>query len=150
MFRDGVARLFVFRVGGERFAVPLADVDEVVDGQPIQRVPDSNATVLGVASIRGVLLTVYDPRPLLSVDGAVDTAMLLFARGGKRVALAIDDVYDPITVAEHDLLPTPSGIESEGIVIGVVRRESTLTAVLDTDALFRAAMEGLEGEGKRK
>jgi len=69
---------------------------------------------------------------------------------GKRVALAIDDVYDPITVAEHDLLPTPSGIESEGIVIGVVRRELTLTAVLDTDALFRAAMEGLEGEGKRK
>lgn len=150
MLRDGVARLFVFRVGRERFAVPLSDVDEVVDAQPIQRVPDSNARTLGVASVRGVLLTVYDPRPLLSVDGAVDAALLLFARGGKRVALAIDDVFDPMVVAEHDLLPTPSGIESEGIVIGVVRRESILTAVLDTDALFRAAMENSEGERERK
>ena len=150
MFRDGVARLFVFRVGGERFAVPLSDVDEVVDAQPIQRVPDSNATVLGVASVRGVLLTVYDPRPLLSVNGAVDAALLLFVRGGKRVALAIDDVFDPVVVAEGELLPAPSGIDSEGIVIGVVRRESTLTAVLDTDALFRAAMDRLEGEGERK
>src|SRR4051794_8525084 len=100
MFRDGVARLLVFRVGHEQFAVPLSDVDEVIDGQPIQRVPDSSATVLGVASVRGVLLTVYDPRPLLMVDGSVDAAMLLFVRRNKRVALAIDDVFDPMIVAE--------------------------------------------------
>lgn len=150
MFRDGLARLLVFRVGNERFGVPLSDVDEVVDGQTIQRVPDAAVPVLGIASIRGVLVTVYDPRPLLLVDGAVDAAMLLFARGDRRVALAIDDVFDPVIVAEGELLPVPSGMESDGIVIGVVRRESTLTAVLDTNALFRAAMEvpNANGEGK--
>jgi purine-binding chemotaxis protein CheW len=150
MFRDGVVRLLVFRVGDERFAVPLSDVDEVVEAQPVQRVPDSPPTVLGVASIRGALLTVYDPRPVLMVDGSVDAAMLLFVRGGRRVALAIDDVFDPVMVSERELLPTPSGAESDGIVIGVVRRESTLTAVLDTDALFRAAIDGPEGERERK
>jgi len=150
MFRDGVARLLVFRVGGERFAVPLSDVDEVIDAQPIQRVPDSTATVLGVSSVRGVLLTVYDPRPVLMVDGSVDAAMLLFARKGGRVALAIDDVFDPVLVAEGELLPTPSGVESDDIVIGVVRRESTLTAVLDTDALLRAAIDGPEVKGETK
>jgi len=150
MFRDGLARLLVFRVGNERFGVPLSDVDEVVDAQTIQRVPDAAAAVLGVASIRGVLVTVYDPRPLLLVDGAVDGAMLLFARGDRRAALAIDDVFDPVIVAEGELLPVPSGMESDGIVIGVVRRESTLTAVLDTNALFRVAMEvpNANGEGK--
>jgi chemotaxis signal transduction protein len=137
-------------VGNERFGVPLSDVDEVVDAQTIQRVPDAAAAVLGVASIRGMLVTVYDPRPLLFVDGAVDAAMLLFARGDRRVALAIDDVFDPVIFAEGELLPVPSGMESDGIVIGVVRRESTLTAVLDTNALFRAAMEvpNANGEGK--
>ena len=150
MSRDGAARLLVFRVGGERFAVPLSDVDEVIDAQPIQRVPDSPSTVLGVVSVRGVLITVYDPRPLLMVDGSVDAAMLLFVKGGRRVALAIDDVFDPVTVEERELLPTPSGVESEDIVIGVIRRESTLTAVVDSDALFRAAIEGPDGEGERK
>ncbi len=149
MLRDGAARLLVFRVGSERFAVPLSDVDEVIDAQPIQRVPDAAATVLGVTSVRGVLLTVYDPRPLLHVDGSVDAAMLLFGDDGKRAALAIDDVFDPVIVAEEDLLPPPSGVDSDGIVIGVVRRASTLIAVLDTEALFRTAIEISDGEGKR-
>ena len=87
MFRDGVARLLVFRVGTERFGVSLSDVDEVIDAQPIQRVPDAAATVLGVTSVRGVLLTVYDPRPVLHVDGPVDAAMLLFVRGGRARGL---------------------------------------------------------------
>jgi len=149
MFRDGAARLLVFRVGSEHFAVPLSDVDEVIDAQPIQRVPDAAATVLGVTSVRGVLLTVYDPRPVLHVHGSVDAAMLLFGDDGKRAALAIDDVFDPVIVAEEDLLPPPSGVDSDGIVIGVVRRASTLIAVLDTEALFRAAIEISDGEGKR-
>jgi len=149
MFRDGAARLLVFRVGSEHFAVPLSDVDEVIDAQPIQRVPDAAATVLGVTSVRGVLLTVYDPRPLLHVDGSVDAAMLLFGDEDKRAALAIDDVFDPVIVAEEDLLPPPSGVDSDGIVIGVVRRATTLIAVLDTEALFRAAIEISDGEGKR-
>jgi purine-binding chemotaxis protein CheW len=150
MSSDGVARLLVFRVGGERFAVPLSDVDEVIDEQPVQRVPDSPPTVLGVALVRGVLITVYDPRPLLMVDGSVGAAMLLFVKDGRRVALAIDDVFDPITVEERELLPTPSGVESDGIVLGVVRRESTLTALIDSDALFRAALEASDAKGERK
>jgi purine-binding chemotaxis protein CheW len=146
MFRDGVARLLVFRVGTERFGVPLSDVDEVIDGQSVQRVPDAPPTVLGVTSLRGALLTVYDPRPLLSVDGRVDAALLLFIRGDHRVAVAIDDVFDPTVVAEHELLPMPSGTDNDGIVIGLIRRESNLIAVLDTTAFLDAAMEASQGE----
>ena len=65
------------------------------------------------------------------------------------MALAIDDVFDPVIVAEDELLPPPSGVDSDGIVIGVVRRVSTLIAVLNTDALFRAAIEISDGEGER-
>jgi len=108
MFRDGAARLLVFRVGSEHFAVPLSDVDEVIDAQPIQRVPDAAATVLGVTSVRGVLLTVYDPRPVLHVHGSVDAAMLLF---GERVPNALPYVLafaagNFLYVAMADLIPT--------------------------------------------
>lgn len=146
MFRDGVARLLVFRVGTERFGVPLSDVDEVIDGQSVQRIPDAGPTVLGVTLLRDMLLTVYDPRPLLSVDGRVDAALLLFVRGDRRVAMAIDDVFDPMVVADHELLPPPSGTDNDGIVIGVIRRESNLITVLDTTALLDAAMEAPQGE----
>jgi purine-binding chemotaxis protein CheW len=146
MFRDGHARLLVFRVGGERFAVPLSSVDEVIDTQLVQRVPDAAATVLGVVSVRGALLTVYDPRPLLLVEGRVDGAMLLFVRGDRRVALAIDDVFDPVVIAEEELLPTPGGKAADALLMGVVRRGTDLIAVLDSDALLDAAMEVPQGE----
>jgi purine-binding chemotaxis protein CheW len=148
MFRDGAARLLVFRVGSERFGLSISDVDEVMDAQVVHRLPDAPATVLGVASIRGELITVYDPRPLLRAGGpaSLNAAMLVFVRGDRRVALAIDDVFDPVVVAAHELLAMPSGTDSDGILIGVIRRESELIAVCDTGALLDAAMEVPEGE----
>lgn len=146
MFRDGAERLLVFRLGGERFAVPLGDVDEVIDGPSVQPLPDSTEHLLGVATIRGELVSVYDPRPLLRVDGEVRGAALLFARGGRRIALAIDDVYDAILVEESELLPSRVIDTSDGLLAGLVRRGSDLIAVLDTEALLDAAMAAGEGE----
>jgi purine-binding chemotaxis protein CheW len=146
MFRDGPERLLVFRVGAERFAMPLAGVDEVIDGPSVQPLPDSSEHLLGVANVRGELVSVYDPRPLLRVDGAVTGAALLFAHRDRRVALAIDDVYDAIVVDESDMLPSRAIDASDGVLIGLVRRGGDLIAVLDTDALLNAAMSAGEGE----
>ena len=76
MFRDGAERFLVFGIGAERFAVPLTGVDEVIDAPAVQRIPDAPRSVLGVTSIRGSLVTFYDPRPLLNVDvpGRMDRA----------------------------------------------------------------------------
>jgi chemotaxis signal transduction protein len=147
MFRDGIARLLVFRVGPERFAVALESVDEVVDALAVQRMPDAAASVLGISTIRDALVTVYDPRPLLNVHGSVDGAALLFLRDGRRIAVAIDDVFDTITIEESELRGAPGAGASDGILVGVVRRGSDLIAVLDANALLEAAT--VVGEGER-
>jgi purine-binding chemotaxis protein CheW len=151
MFRDGAARLLVFRVGAERFGVELAAVDEVIDVPTIQSIPDAPATVLGVATIRGQLITVYDPRPLLRVQGRLDGAALLFVRDGRRVGLAIDDVYDAILVEDGDLLKASGGgvDASDGILVGLVRDAGggELIGILDANALLDAA---IAGDGERK
>lgn len=142
MFRDGIARLLVFRVGSERFAVELASVDEVVDAPAIQRLPDSDSRVLGVAMVRDALVTVYDPRPILNVHGSADGAALVFLRDDRRLALAIDDVFDAIVVEESDVRPAPGAGAADGVLIGVVRRGSDLIAVLDAESLLIAATSG--------
>jgi purine-binding chemotaxis protein CheW len=146
MFRDGAARVLVFRVGAERFALPLSDVDEVIDAQSVQRVPDAADSLLGVTSVRGVLLPVYDPRPLLLAAGGVNGAMLVFTRRGERMALAVDDVFDPLTIAAHQVLPVPGGAASDGILTGVIRQGTELVGLLDTTALFDAATVATQGE----
>jgi purine-binding chemotaxis protein CheW len=150
MFRDGVERLLVFRVGPERFAVTLGAVDEVIDFPPVQPLPDASATLRGLATLRGELVSIYDPRPLLNVGGDAHGAVLLFERGGRRVGLAIDDVFDAIVVEEAELRTAPGRDASDGILVGVVRRGNDLVAVLDADALIdgftTAAMSVREGE----
>jgi purine-binding chemotaxis protein CheW len=146
MFRDGAERALVFRVGRERFAVALDDVDEVIDALPIQRLPDAPPEVLGVVAVRGMLVTVYDPRPLLSVDGAANGALLLFRRGERRVAFAVDDVYDPIAIAPDELLPIPSVALGDGRLTGMVRRGQDLIAIIASGALFDVATDVNAGE----
>ena len=153
MFRDGAERLLVFRVGPERFAVALGSVDEVIDAPPVQALPDSPPNLRGIATLRGELVPIVDPRPLLRVGGDVNGAVLLFGVENRRVGLAIDDVYDAITVEESELLSAPGAEAADGILVGVVRRGSDLVAVLDAKALLDAAMAVSErserSEGER-
>lgn len=144
MSRDDPARVLVFRMGHERFGIPLSDVHEVLDAQPIQRVPDAADTVLGVTSIRGALTTVYDVRSLLSSGGSADGALLVFDRGDRRIAVAIDDVFDATLVESGELLKVPRRAASDGLLSGMLRRGSELVAVLDTDAFLAAATSGQE------
>ena len=146
MFRDGIARLLVFQLGAERFAVALETVQEVIDAPVIQPLPDASPTVRGITAVRGALIMVYDPRPLLNVDARLDGAALLFARGDRRVALAVDDVFDAIVVNEGELRCAPGVSAADGILVGVIRRGSELIAVIDANALIDAATVVSEGE----
>jgi len=142
MFGDDSQWMLVFRVGGERFALPLASVNEVIEMPPVQTLPDSSDRVLGVATLRGELVSMYDPRPLLQA-GAVDTheMALLFTMENRRVGLAIDDVFDPIVIEPDDVRPAPGVEATDSVLLGVVRRGTELVGVLDADALLRALRE---------
>lgn len=162
MFRDGVARVLVFRVGGERFAVSLPAVAEVIESPELQRMPDAPEHVRGVATLRGELLSVYDPLALLGASGggasaqSVDTgetpevgATLVFSRGGgHRVGLAVDDVYDTITIAESELRGVPGSDGSDGALVGLVLRGSELIGVLDVPALLDSVLATSPGESE--
>ena len=146
MFRDGMARLLVFQLGAERFAVALDSVDEVIDVPIVQPLPDALPNVRGITTVHGALVTVYDPRPLLNVVDGFDGAALVFVRDSRRVALAVDDVFDAITVRESELRSAPGAGGADGILIGVIRVGNDLFAVIDATALLNAAMVVSEGE----
>jgi len=145
MFSDGPERLLVFRMGAERFALTLAAVDEVVDTPVIQPLPDAAAGALGLATIRDELVAIFDPSPILRVKAESPGAVLLFQRGGRRIGLAIDDVYDAITVEKDELRNVPGSEASDGSLLGVVRRGTDLIGVLDADALLDATTAVSEG-----
>jgi purine-binding chemotaxis protein CheW len=147
MFRDGPERVLVFRVGAEQFGVALSAVREVVDAPEVNRVHDAAPSLLGVALVRGELIPLYDARVILGVDAATAApgAALLFSTDGRRVALAIDDVFDPVPVEEQELRPMPGAGAAEVIIRGLIRRGHDLIAVLDDAALLDTMLAATSG-----
>lgn len=156
MSSDGATRLLVFRLGSERFGVSLGAVDEVIDAPTPRHMPDAPATVLGVITLHEVLVTLYDPHPVLNITrGAVATALhddasvgsvLVFRWRGRRVGLVVDDVYDAMVTEPGEVRGAPGSTASDGVLLGVIRRDGDLIAVLDPTALLTAATMATEGE----
>ena len=143
MFRDGAERLLVFRVGSERFGVALGAVREVVDAPDVRRLPDAPSALLGVATVRGELVPVYDARAIFDVakESAAPGAALVFSADVRCVALAIDDVFDPVLVEEHELRPMPGA--ADATIRGLVRRGGDLVLVVDAEVLVDAMVASL-------
>lgn len=158
--RDGTARLLVFRVGDERYAVALRAVDAVIETPAVERLPDAASHVAGVSTVRGELVMVYDPHSLLCVAASPERsaetstiggegAALLFRRSARRVGLLVDDVFDAVLIETAELKAVP-GIAADDAIIGLVRRGAELIAVLDSDALLDAALAGEPMEERRR
>jgi chemotaxis signal transduction protein len=132
--KSGVVDLLVFRLSGERFAVGLAAVDEVIDTGTITAFPQSPQAMLGVSEIRGSLIPVYTPGLALGLAiGERHKIVVARARDGRRVGLAVDDAEGVIAFDFEQLITK----EAQGILLGVSPRGSLL-AVVDIDALVAA------------
>ncbi len=127
----------VFRVGRELFALPLDVVEEALDIDRIQRIPEMNPTMLGVLTLRGATVPLYAPSIPLGVPDSDHRAALVFVRARGMVALAVDDVDDVLEIAADDVQRPPLDF-TDGVLSGVARRGADLIGVLDADALIAA------------
>ncbi|HVW09485.1 MAG TPA: chemotaxis protein CheW [Bryobacteraceae bacterium] len=57
--------VLVFRLGGDRYGIPVSSVREVLPQVRITPVPGSPAAVAGLIQVRGEIRPVYDPRQRL-------------------------------------------------------------------------------------
>ena len=133
-----LADVLVFRIGSERFAVDLLAVDEVIDLPVIHHVPEMPPAMVGVVTVRGALTAVYSPHQALGLSLVLSEAVLIFRRTGARVGILIDDVEDALSVDLRELRQAPGTGRDDTLVIGVIRHDGSLLAIVDADALIAA------------
>jgi purine-binding chemotaxis protein CheW len=99
-----------FLVGGDCFAVPSANVAEVLRDSRITRVPHAPEAVLGLLHLRGRIVPVIDMRRRLGVATAAPSAArthVVVRLDDDWYSLLVDEMLDVIEVAE-DLIEHPS------------------------------------------
>jgi purine-binding chemotaxis protein CheW len=103
-------RLLLWRAGATRCAAPIERLREVLPALPLTALPGAPASILGIANVRGTLVTVVDGRRLLGeADHLVPDATVLVDVGGKPIGLAVDTVEDLVEVEDSELVPHGTG-----------------------------------------
>lgn len=138
---SGLVELLMFRIGGELFATELAAVEEAVELEIVERLPEMPPLQLGLFNLRGRMMPLFSPALALGVavpDGV--GAALVIRVGGLRVAVGVEDVIDVLAVEASDIREPPALDDPGAVLIGVTRRDATLIAVIDARALATACL----------
>jgi purine-binding chemotaxis protein CheW len=119
---DPVRHVLV-RAGGERFALPLDSVREVVIPQPpFARVPRAAAAVRGVMNLRGRVVAVVDLGALLGLGEEPLQAgrgqVVILDRDRRALGLLVGQVLGVEAVAMEALLAPGEMVRALGLVGG--------------------------------
>jgi purine-binding chemotaxis protein CheW len=136
--RTGVAQLLVFRVARELFAVELITAEEALDMPELHRLPEMPQSMLGVFTLRGSLVSVFEPQTTLGIKCQQRGTVVVFCGGERRIAIAADDVDDVITVDLRNVREAPGTRTKDEALLGIVHRDSDLIALLDAHTLVAA------------
>ena len=131
----------LFALGDEEYAIPIEKIVEIVPYRSTTPVPNADETVLGILSLRGVVVTILDVRSRLGgrrVPPGPDTRFIVLGLDKEMVGLFVDRVRRVVRFAATDIEPPPRISSSEGsdCVAGVVERGGRIVIVLDLDRLL--------------
>ncbi len=149
--RGTLREFLVFSLAGELYAVELTKVREILSPPPITEVPRAPRQVLGVCSVRGMLVTVVDLRRRLGVEESPPTrrSRLLLAPGeeDEMLGLLVDEVKHVVRLAESqiEIASNVLGGDPSEHVLGVGRPDDDLVLVLlDIGSVMSSRKEARE------
>ncbi|WP_372839385.1 chemotaxis protein CheW [Phaeovulum sp.] len=142
------AQYVTLGIAGELLAMPVERVREILDLQPIARLPGAPSHLLGMIDVRGQGVPVLDLRLKLGFmpgedDG--DTRVMVItatvAGADAVIGVKVDRVHE-VTVLDSDRLEPPPGAAAgwrAETIAGIGRRNGRFVTVLDFERVFGAA-----------
>ncbi|MBE0475878.1 MAG: chemotaxis protein CheW [Coriobacteriia bacterium] len=131
-------RLVVFRLEGQRYALPIECVQEIQHLVAYTDVPDPMPALVGMVNLRGVVVPLVDLRILLGMEPrpfTLETPMIIGRLDEALVALAVDEVEDVVSVTPGCVQDPPRLHALTSKMLGVCRMEPDLVFVLDLRAV---------------
>jgi len=130
----GAEAIVIFRAGGERFAVPLSEVAEIIPNPACTPVPGAPPELAGVIQVRGEIRPVCELSRVLGLAGEPQRrsrTVLLLRKGAREFGLRIDAVDDIRMPAAGERRPAPEPLSRHARWM-----TGDLVPVLDTDVLL--------------
>lgn len=140
--RGPLSEYLAFRLASDTYAVPIGIVREILKPPPLAEVPRAPREVLGVASVRGMLITVIDLRLRLRLAAEEPTRksriLLVESAEEELIGLLVDEVHQVYRLAEGEIESAADvlGGQVADHVMGVGRPEGELVILIDLRAVI--------------
>lgn len=134
--------LLHFIIAAEQYALDIEHIVEIVRPRGVTRVPNAEASIVGIVSLRGTIVTLVDVRQRLrhppAPEPTEDTRVIVVDFHGETVGFQVDRVLRVIKVDAAAVAPHPivHASEHEDCIRGVFRHAGALTILLDFDKLL--------------
>ncbi len=141
------AEYLVFALEAERYAIPIADVREIVKVPALTEIPRSAKNLLGVMNLRGEVLPVYEvkrrlhlledaPRiagPEADLAALPRSARVVVVRDEEGDAgVLVDAVQEVVRLRPSTIEQPPAGVSVErDCIVGLGRRREQLYILID-------------------
>jgi len=131
--------ILVFRLGEKRCGVNVAKVREVIEFQPLTRLPETHTSVLGMFQLRDQVLPLIDLGICLGFgekDAASSGQIIVMEYNETRVAFRVDAVeyIHRIKASEVEPMPEMHGLERSPVTF-VARISGDLVLMIDFEKL---------------
>jgi purine-binding chemotaxis protein CheW len=130
-------KLLSFRLGGEAYAVRVADVREVLKVIQLTIIPNTPDYILGVTSLRGTMLPIIDLCKRFGLaSGVIDekSRIVVVSSAEGDAGLQVDRVTGVIKILPDEIKPAPENVEQGAEFLGgIVRKDDRLYILLDLE-----------------
>ena len=119
-------RMLLLEAAGERMALPLTDVSEIIRPPAVTRVPNSSPHLIGVANVRGTVLPVVALSGILGYEPSARSARtrVVVVKGKSAVGLLVDEVTALAGASDHRRLDLDQLLNKNFRTLGRIERRS--------------------------
>jgi len=136
-----------FNLSSEIFAITVTKVLEVLEIQPVTKVPQTPEYIRGVINFRGDILPVIDTRRKFNMESVADTPKtviivldLVIFNKKLIVGIIADSVKDVIEISPSDVKEVPSlgSRYNSDFLEGMIKTDSGFIMILNIEKVFTA------------
>lgn len=150
----GSRQYLTFLLDGERYAVSVSQVREVLEYSTITKLPRTEAFMKGLINLRGKGVPVADLRTRFGMpekEVTKDTSIIVLEVGGEELVVRAmaDAVEEVVELDEADIEPAPrlgSRLDAE-FMAGIGRKDEGFVVILDIDRIFGEGEMSIIGAG---
>nr|WP_298138351.1 chemotaxis protein [uncultured Pseudomonas sp.] len=132
--------LLLFRLhSGRLLGINLLKVNEIIPCPQLTKIPNSHPHVRGVASLRGVPLTVIDLARAIgerAPDDNREGCLIVTELSRSRQGLQVQGVERIVQCSTRDVRPPPAGSGHKAFITGVTQIDGSIVQILDIEKVL--------------